>query len=275
MVAREVEPPVAEWTRDDPGRQRTVGHSGLLPPGAKLVDAQLGLDSLEGTDEVIDHPVGLGVVDVPAIELPVGDHVDAGQFLGLEHDHHRVAEALAGVVDAQPGGDRIAADDRGLDHGGPRRCLIRGPGQPGRPASELVAPALSIPHRPRGRGPLPSILWSWPLLRVFLERDLPFNLTGQLALTVPYGFARAGLPIGLQPSADGATAPSDKSHLCSLGLVVVHFESQIAVAPGLVTLDKFAIQAPDGLPHVGGADDPGVEQEPEDRHLGHRGQPDC
>ena len=141
---------MAEWTGDDPGRLRPVRHAGLLLPGSELIEGQLGLDSLERTDEVIDHPVGLGVVDVPAIELPVGDHVDAGEFLGLEHDQHRVAEALAGVVDAQPGGDRIAADDRGLDHGGPRRCVIRGGGQPGRPASELVVPALSIPPGSRG-----------------------------------------------------------------------------------------------------------------------------
>ena len=120
IVAGEVEPPVAERAGDDPGRQRPVRHAGLLPPGPELIEGQLGLDSLEWTDEVIDHPVGLGVVDVPAIELPVGDHVDAGQFLGLEHDQHRVAEALAGVVDAQPGGDRIAADNRSLDHRGTR-----------------------------------------------------------------------------------------------------------------------------------------------------------
>ncbi len=37
-----------------------------------------------------------------------------------------------------------------------------------------------------------------PLVRLFLDLTLPFNLTGQPAISVPCGFTRAGMPIGLQ-----------------------------------------------------------------------------
>ncbi len=37
-----------------------------------------------------------------------------------------------------------------------------------------------------------------PLVQLFLDVTLPFNLTGQPAISVPCGFTRAGMPIGLQ-----------------------------------------------------------------------------
>ena len=37
-----------------------------------------------------------------------------------------------------------------------------------------------------------------PLVRVYLDHTLPFDLTGQPAISVPCGFTPTGLPVGLQ-----------------------------------------------------------------------------
>ena len=94
---------------------KAMARDGL--PGFELGQGKLRLDSLHGLDEVVDHAVGVGVVDVPAVQLTVGHHVDPGQLLGLEHREDRIAQALAGTEHPQPRGHGIAADDGGFDHG--------------------------------------------------------------------------------------------------------------------------------------------------------------
>jgi aspartyl-tRNA(Asn)/glutamyl-tRNA(Gln) amidotransferase subunit A len=37
-----------------------------------------------------------------------------------------------------------------------------------------------------------------PLVRAYLDLTLPFNLTGYPAISIPCGFSKAGLPIGMQ-----------------------------------------------------------------------------
>jgi aspartyl-tRNA(Asn)/glutamyl-tRNA(Gln) amidotransferase subunit A len=54
-----------------------------------------------------------------------------------------------------------------------------------------------------------------PLVRVFLDQTLPFNLTGQPALSVPCGFSRSNLPIGLQL----VGRPFDEGTLLRVGAV--------------------------------------------------------
>ena len=77
-------------------------------------------DAGHRADEVLDHAVGVGVVDVEAVELAVGDDVDAGHLLGLEDDARGVDEGLLAGSGGEPVGDGIGADDGGedLSHGG-------------------------------------------------------------------------------------------------------------------------------------------------------------
>ena len=117
----------ADLAFDDAGRAGAEAEVGEFVEFFFLGAADLRADVLKGADEVIDHAVGFGMIDVVAIEFAVGEEVEAGHLLGFDDDGHGVAEGFFGGVGGEPGGDGIAADDGGEDvacHGDllPRRC---------------------------------------------------------------------------------------------------------------------------------------------------------
>ena len=59
------------------------------------------------------------------------------------------------------------------------------------PTSPIAAPAIGATTATLGGQEV-------PLVRAFLDLTLPFNLTGQPAVSIPCGFTPEGLPVGLQ-----------------------------------------------------------------------------
>jgi len=90
-------------------------HTGRLPEGEPLGQPDLAPDARHRTQEVLDYAVGLGVVDVEAVELAVAHHVDAGELLGADDHARGIHECLlAGRCD-QPVGEWVRAHRRRQD----------------------------------------------------------------------------------------------------------------------------------------------------------------
>ena len=77
----------------------------------------------------------------------------------------------------------------------------------------LVAPTSPVAATPIGATKITLGGKERPLVRVYLDHTLPFNLTGQPALSVPCGFTNKGLPVGLQL----VGRPFDEGTLLRLG----------------------------------------------------------
>ncbi len=116
-VREQVEASLAERSRDDAGRLATKAHA--VQPGeivrraAPHEPAHAG----HGADEILDHPVGVGMIDVEAIKLAVGRQVDPGLSLNIEYNTRRIDHRLLARKGGEPVGRRIGADGGGEDAG--------------------------------------------------------------------------------------------------------------------------------------------------------------
>ncbi len=103
----------ADRANHDASRLGAVRHTGLRAELQLVSPGKLCIDPAHLADEVVNHAVGLGMVEVVAVQLAVGDHIDARQLLGAHHHQGGIAQVRARGRDAQPVGNRVAADDGG------------------------------------------------------------------------------------------------------------------------------------------------------------------
>ena len=77
--------------------------------------ADWAVDAGHGTDEIFDHAIRVGVVDVETVKFAVGGEVDAGLGLDVEYDAGGVDDGLLGGECGEPVRNRIGADGGGED----------------------------------------------------------------------------------------------------------------------------------------------------------------
>ena len=124
-IGQQVERAFAERLLDDARGLAAELHGALAGEALVIAAAHLGADAGHGADEVFDHAVGIGMIDVEAIEFAVGGQIDARLALRVEDDARGIEARLLAGQRRQPVGNGIGADGGGED-GGLRRH--RGPG---------------------------------------------------------------------------------------------------------------------------------------------------
>ena len=118
-IVRQVQRTFADRTDHDPGWFAAKTHLAFAR-NASGRGGRSPIESRQAPHEVVDHAVGVGMIDVEAVELAVGRQIDAGLPLDVEDHAGRVDERLLAGECGQPLGDGIRSDGRG-ENGG-HRC---------------------------------------------------------------------------------------------------------------------------------------------------------
>ena len=117
-VFRQIEHAFVDGAAHDGGGLAAKGHFMLRTEGSGVRTADTLVDATELVDEVFDHAVRVGMIDVEAVKLAIRRQVDARLALQIENDARGVDERLLAGQRAEPFRDGIGADGGGVDHGG-------------------------------------------------------------------------------------------------------------------------------------------------------------
>ena len=93
-----------------------VGQLGdQLPKGLQVGASHLCVDAPKFAREVLDHAVGVRMIDVEAVQFAVGGKIHPSVTLGGEYDAGGVDEALLVWIGGEPIGNGVGSDGGDLN----------------------------------------------------------------------------------------------------------------------------------------------------------------
>ena len=114
-IGQQIQRAFAERPFDHAGGLAAEPHRAHAREGLVVAASDLAADAGHRANEILDHAVGVGMVDVEAVELAIGRQVDAGLALRVEDHAGGVDARLLAGQRGEPVGDRIRADRGGQD----------------------------------------------------------------------------------------------------------------------------------------------------------------
>jgi hypothetical protein len=72
----------------------TKGHTRITTEGVEVSTGDIGSDIPKRPNEVLDHAIRIGVIDVESTQLTICKQIDAGILLGFYYDGHCISQGL-------------------------------------------------------------------------------------------------------------------------------------------------------------------------------------
>ena len=98
---------------DNPRGFRAKRHRLHLPKLMPFLPAHLRPNAIQRTDKIVNHPVGIGVIDIKAVKFTIRRHINTVLPLNINDNACRIDECLLSRHRRKPLWNRIRTDGCG------------------------------------------------------------------------------------------------------------------------------------------------------------------